>query len=259
MTFLQLYGEELSLQLSSDDTDTNGLFPVTRRKAQVNAGMREFVRLTECVKKTGSIPIVDGTAAYDLEATLTDFWMLSDRDGVVLEITDGDGTVRRLVEGRDLFRTDKRRLDRERAGWRDAEPGTPRAFYLDDEGGTTLLGFYPAPDLADDETAVVKVPYVPHVADMVADADEPYTFSSNAVLRLRPWHLAPVHWAAYKLEWARKQYGLAKEQLALFSALVKDYHDKQRVPGGDVVAYAHDYIAGTRRPGAFAGDGMVDW
>lgn len=257
MTFLELYGEELTLQLSSAD-DANR-FTTVRRKAQVNNGMREFVRLTECVKKTGSITVVDGTATYDLEATLTDFWFLSEQDGIVVTITDGTNT-RYLSEGPNgqLRRVDKRRLNNEHPGWQNADPGTPRYFYLDTEGGTTVLGFYPPIDLQDTETGTISVPYVPHVADMTDDADQPFTFSSNVALRLRPWHLACTHYAAYKLETGRRMIAAGKEQLALFAALVADYHAKQRVPGGDVVAFAHDYLAGTQRPN-FAGDGMVDW
>lgn len=258
MQFSDLYGEELSLQLASSQA-SGGLFPTVRRKAQVNAGMREFVRLTECVKKTGSITVVDGTATYDLEATLTDFWFLSEQEGISIAWTDGT-TTWHLVEGKDLTRVDKRRLDREHPNWRAADAGTPRYFYLDTEGGTTVLGFYPPPDLQSGESATISVPYVPHVADMSDDADQPFTFSANAAVRLRPWHLAPVHYAAYKLEWARREFSLAKEQLGFFSALVKDYLDKQRPPGGDVVSYAHDYQAGVNsRRTTFAGDGMRDW
>lgn len=256
-TFLELYGEELSIQLSS--TDTSNLFTTARRKAQVNNGMREFVRLTECVKKTASIPMVDETAAYDLEATATDFSWLSEMEGISIARDNGT-TVTYLTEGErgGLTRVDKRRLDREHPGWRAADPGTPRYVYQDTEGGTTLLGFYPPPDIPATETWTLSVPYVPQVADMTAPDDEPFTFSANVAIRLRPWHLAVTHYAAYKLETARKQYAQAKAQLEAFSGLVKDYLDKQRPPGGDVVAYAHDYI-GARRPATFAGDPMVDF
>lgn len=261
-TFVQLWGEELTLQLSSSDGAVSGgnRFTPARRKAQTNNGMREFVRLTECVKKNGSLPLVDGTATYDLETTFTDFWWLSEREGISIAIDDGT-TVRYLVEGPkpgQLKRVDKRRLDAEHPGWRAADPGTPRYIYVDDDGDATKLGFYPAPDIASGETWTATVPYVPSVPDMVADADLPFTFSSNAAKRLEPWHMACVHYAAYKLEIGRKQLTAAKEQLSLFSAFVKDYLERQRIPGGDVVAFAHDYSGGPRR-GTFAGNGMVDW
>lgn len=256
MTFLQMYGEELSLQLSSTQA-SSGLFTTVRRKAQVNAGAKEFVRLTECVKKNGEIPLVDDTAAYDLEATLTDLWWLSELEGISIAIDNGT-TVRYLNEGRDLTRVDKRRLAREHTNWRSADPGTPTHVYLDRMGGALHLGFYPPPEIPVTETWTVTVPYVPSVPEMSADADVPFTFSSNPLTSLEPWHLAPVHYAAYKLEWARKEYALAKDQLGFFAGLVKDFHDKQRIPGGDVVSYVHDYLGHGRR-GVFAGDGMVDF
>lgn len=259
MTFFQLYGEELTLQLASDDTVNR--FTTERRKAQVNNGQREFVRLTECVKKNGLLPLVDETATYDLETTFTDFWWLSEREGISLAIDDGT-TVRFLVEGKDLERVDKRRLDREHPGWRSADPGTPRFLYLDRDGGALNLGFYPSPDIEAGETWTATIPYVPSVPDMASDGAIPFTFASNTLKSLEPWHLACTHYAAYKMETARKRYNEAKEQLQFFSALVKDYFDKQKTPGGDQVAYAHDYMLmlnQPRRGTVFSGDPMVDW
>jgi hypothetical protein len=256
MTFLQLYGEELSLQLSSDQMTK--LFATVRRKAQINNGMREFVRLTECVKKNGPLPLGDGQVAYDLEATFLDYWWLSQRRSLSIAINDGT-RVRYLVEGKGLTRADVRRLDREHPGWRQADPGTPRYFGIDDDGGATNLFFYPPPRIGSGETWTATVPYVPHVPDMSADDDEPFTFAGNAAIRLCAWQLACVHYAAYKLETSRKRLPEAREQLQYFSALVKDYLDKQQIPGGDVVSFAHDYLnAGVWR-GGFAGDPLVDW
>lgn len=255
MTFVDLYGEQLDIQLSS--ADRTGAFATARRKREVNNGMREFVRVTECVKKNGTIAVVDGQATYDLEASFSDYWFLSKAEGISIAITNGT-TTRYLVEGKHLTRVDKRRLDREHPNWRAATATTPKIIYIDEEGGTTLLGLYPPLDLQSGETATITVPYVPEVADMSGDSDEPWTFAGNVVKRLRPWRLACSHYAAYKLEWARKSYTSAKEQLAFFNAFVKDYFDKQEIPGGDVVAFAHDYYAPTRKP-AFSGDPMVEW
>lgn len=258
MTFLQLYGEELTLQLASDDATNR--FTTARRKAQVNNGQREFVRLTECVKRNGALPLVDEQATYDLEAAFTDFWWLSEREGISIAIDDGT-TVRYLVEGKDLERVDKRRLDREHPGWRSADPGTPRFFCLDRDGGALNLCFFPPPDIAVGETWTATVPYVPSVPDMVGASDIPFTFAGNPLKSLEAWHLACTHYAAYKMETARKRYNEAKDQLQFFAALVKDFLDKQKVPGGDQVAYAHDYMAtlNQRRAGAFSGDVLTDW
>ena len=257
MTFLEMYGEALDTELSS--VQVTGVFTLVRRKAKVNDGVREFVRLTECVKKTGDISLVDETPTYDVEATLTDFWKLAERDSLVIVCTDGV-TTWRLVEGRDFVRKDKRRLDVESPGWRDLEPGNPAVVYLDDEGGQTLLGLVPAPDIPSGETWTLKVPYVPHVGDMVDTTDVPFTFSSNAALRLRPWHQAPVHYAASKLELGRKDRTAAAEQLKMFSAYVADYLEQQRLPGGDTVMYGPEATARpTSRAGIFAGDPLRDW
>ncbi len=255
MTFLQLYGEELSLQLASEDTTER--FTTARRKAQVNAGMREFARLTDCLAVRGSISLSDEVAEYDLEATLTDFWWLSEQEG--LTVTKNDGTTTTYyTEGRELTRKDARRMDREHPGWRAWSAGTPRYLVFRVDGGRTYIGLAPAPDVGSGETWALLVPYLPSLADMSDDADLPFTVAGNASKRLEPWHQALVHYAASKLEKARKQVTMEQQQLALFAAYVQDYRNKQRTPGGDEVSFAHHYFSGMRR-GAYAGDPMVDW
>ena len=65
MTFLELYGTELDRELGT--VDRTQRFTTARRQAAINAAQVEFVKRTECLTRSVSISLVDGTREYDLE------------------------------------------------------------------------------------------------------------------------------------------------------------------------------------------------
>lgn len=253
--FSTLYSDRLSEALSS--TRTN-LFTAVRRKRWTNLGQREFVRLTECLMRRASIPLVDDTPEYDLKAAASDVWFIGTQENVVLQHVSGSTT--RTKSGKRFPKRDIPFLDREYPGWRNADPGTPICWYERKEGGQWFLGTYPAVDIAGSDTWSLLVPIVVRAVDMVADADQPFTYSGNVASWLDPWDEAIVKYAASKGEEARKRYDVATLRLNEFNALVADFLMKQRHTNDDnQLAFAHDYLAGTRKRTQFAGDPMVDW
>lgn len=235
-TFGDLYGTLLDRELGS--ADRTDLFTTARRKAAVNEAQKEFVRLTECLTSQGTISIVDGTAEYDIEATLTSFLWIA-KDGVEIKNVGTSRTV--WYAGDDLVRCDIPQLNREEPGWRSASAGTPTKYYIRDDGGKTYLGFYPAPDVGAGETWTAYVTYVVNPTDMSLDADEPFTVSSDVKITLRPWHQALVHFAASKMEALRRHFTLEDRQRQLFAAYVADYFQHQRRKGPQRVQYLRNY------------------
>jgi len=149
--------------------------------------------------------------------------------------------------GDDFPRKDIDLLNRETPGWRTEPKGIPTRYYLREDGGTTLLGLVPAPSVAAGETWTLTVPYVANVPDMSADADQPFTASSNAKITLRPWHQGLVHYAAAKLELLRKNTDGEASQMQKFGGYVADYLQRQRPKGGRHVSFARKYYR--ERPG----------
>lgn len=240
MTFLQLWDDNLDIELAS--SDTTQLFTTTRRKAAVNAAVLAFVRLTDCVKKYSSITVVDGTGEYDLEAEFTDFLRLQGDPSV--KIVSGSTTT--YIQGEDLPFKEVDQLDIEDPGWRATDASTPKAWYLRYDGGATYLGLYPPPDISGSDTWTILVPYTPVPTDMSGSTDEPFTFSSNIPIRLRPYHQGLVHYAAAQLEPLRKNYSGAQRQMTLFNGFVAAYLEDERRNGGDQITMARDYYGESR-------------
>lgn len=242
MQFSELYGTELTRELGT--ADTTQLFTTLRRKAAINAAQLEFVKRTECLTRQASITIVDGTQEYDLEAIVAaDFGWIS-KQGPSIAITSGS-TVRYL-EGDDLEETSVERLNQEEPGWRGASAGTPTKFYIRREGGLIYLGLHPKPDISGTDTWALLVPYVAVPADMSADADEPFTVSSNAIKSLRFWHRALVHFAAMDLEKLRKDVAREMKQQSAFEYQLQQYEAAMKPKQGSQVRLARNYRASGR-------------
>lgn len=241
MTFLQLYGEKLSIELASSDTTI--LFTTARRKAAVNEAQDAFARMTGCTKRYGSIAVVDGTAEYDLE-TITDYIRLAGAPSIKIVGTSDT----RYIQGPDDFpRRDVEELDRTDPSWRAASDGTPSAWYIKEDGGATYFGLNPAPDVTVGDTWTIIVPYVADPADMSLDAAVPFTFSSNSLLRLVPYHQALAHYAAGLLEPLRKNYTGVTRQMQIYSGYVAQYLQQQREDGRDQLIDIRDYFGESHR------------
>jgi hypothetical protein len=226
MDFVTLYGLELDRELGSADRTV--LFTTARRKAAINAAQLEWVKRTECFVRQTTVTLVSGTQEYDLETTITDYAWIS-KQGVSIKIVDGTRT--RYIEGDDLELTTVERLNVEEPGWRAAAGGSPMKVYLRRADGAVQLGFHPAPSFSG-ETWTVIVPYVVVPADLSADADEPFTVSSNPIKSLRPWHRALVYYAAFDLEKFRKDWARGGANLQLFEAEVDKFLGVEKPKNG---------------------------
>jgi hypothetical protein len=237
VTFLQMYGEQLDKELGSSDTSL--LFTTAKRKSEVNRGQAWFVEQTECLVRETTIAIVDGTQEYDVEATITDFLRVS-KQNVELKITPSSGDPE-YYAGKEFPRRDIAWLNANMPGWRNLDDGRPICWYLQEDGGTVNIGIVPAPDVQSGETWVLTVPYVARPADMSADADEPFTVSSNVKKSLSPWHDALVYYAASELEKLRKNVPRSLELLQYAQSRVQDYKARMQPKGGSHISFARDY------------------
>ena len=242
MTFVDLYDTNLDIELGSGQTQ---LFTVALRKSAVNAAMRDFVRKTGCTKKYDEIPLVDETQEYDVYDTLTDYIRLAGAPSV--KWTDADSNIRYIQGAKDFPRRSKEELDRLEPGWRDADPGTPSAWYLTDDTGELVVGLYPAPEVGAGETWVLIVPYVANPTTMVGDATEPFTVGGTVMDRLEPYHQALVHFAAAQLEPLRKNYTGVQYQMQLYTGYVAEYLRQDRQDGQDQITLLRDYYAEGQR------------
>lgn len=237
-TFLELYGVLLDRELGSVD---NTLFTTVRRKAAVNEGQQEFVRLTGCLTREASISLSDDDAEKDLEVVITaDDFLRFAPTGARLKHVSGSTT--RYLAGDDFSRRDEVWLDKFNPGWRSASSGTPTAYYLREDGGAVYLGLTPPLSISGSDTWTLYVPYVALPADMSADADLPFTVATNAKKTLRNWHQGLAHFAAARLESLRKNYQAYDRQMQLFNSYVADYLQQQRRPGGTHVVPMRDYL-----------------
>lgn len=237
MDFLALYGTELDRELGS--ADRTQLFTTARRKAAINFAQLAWNKRTEVFVRDTTVTIADGTQEYDLEATITDFAMLS-KQGVSIKIVSGSTT--RYIEGNNLTVTSVERLNVEEPGWRAVSAGTPRKVYLRRNGGTLNLGFHPAPDITGTDVWTAIVPYVAIPADMSADSDEPFTASGNLMTAQRFWHRALVYHAAADLEQFRLDaHGKLATHLQRFELEVMQFSAAEKPKGGQAVRFVRNY------------------
>ncbi len=244
MTFLELYGAQLDIQLAS--SDTTQLFTTARRKKAVNDAMAVFVAETACTRVNGSIAMTDEVGAYDLDVSFSGA-LLRVAAPPSIHITLGS-TVRSL-QGPDMLpRREVDEMNVVTPGWRWLSPGTPSAWYLEKTGGVYYIGVTPAPSFAVSETWALEVPYIAQPTALSADADVPFTISTNVILTLAPFHQALVHYAASQLEPLRKNYDGAKVQYNQFAAYVDRYLRQQQRDSSPTIQIAHDYYRNRTRP-----------
>ncbi len=237
-TFLELYGTELDRELGSADRSV--LFTTARRQAAINAGQLEFLKRTECFTREGTVALVTATQEYDLEAAagFTDFLQIT-AQGVSVKIVSG--TTTRYLEGDRLTPTTVAALNQEQPNWRALSAGTPTQYYIRRHQGAINLGLVPAPSITGADTWTAIVPYLVLPADLSADADEPFTYSSNVVKSLRPWHRALVYFAAYDLEKYRKDLERQQFLLKAFEDQVQQWIGETKPKAGQTIRVLQDY------------------
>lgn len=234
MTFLELYGDAITTEIGTSDTTQR--FTTARRKAAVNFGMQEFNRLTNCFVKRYDLALVDETAEYNLQA-VSDFFRLPGAQQLpVIRIVDGSDTT--YIGGKELPQRSTDWLDTNESGWRNADAGTPTAWYLREDADDTYFGLSPAPSITGAEVWTARIPYVAVPATLTADADVPFA----ALPRLIPYHQAIAHLASAKMELLRKNYGAADRQIQIASGYIADFVTSRGVEGPQHVQFQRDYL-----------------
>lgn len=241
MTFVDLYSTELDRVLSTSAQST--LFTEARRKAAINAAAQWFTVETECLRRVVEVTLANNSDGIDLldsaNIAAQDFLFIA-KSGPEIEHTNAAGTVT-TVAGKDFERTSVEMLNRDQPGWRQADSSLPSSWYLEDDG-TTFLRWTPAIKLTSGESAIVRVPYVFRPAEMVADADVPFTATNgDAKTSMTPWYDGIVLKAASELEYARKDLDRSNLFMQQAQAQVANYLDKQRAPGGKRVQFKRRY------------------
>jgi hypothetical protein len=253
MTFVQLYGEALDIELAT--ADRTQLFTTTRRKKAINDAQDAFARLTGCSKRYGAALLPDGVDATEyvvnLEGASPDFIRLVGAPSIKIV----DGTDVHYIQGREDFpRHDQEELDRINPGWLSAPAGTPSSWYIKEDSALTEIGLTPPPDVVSPKVWFLNFPYVADPPDMSADADEPYTFGGTVTKHLRFYHQGLVHYAAAQLEPLRKNYSGVTRQMQLYTGYVASFLQQQRQDGPDQITTARDYYSESVRGGSGAQD-----
>lgn len=248
MTFDDLYGTSLDLEINNSDSAV--LFTTARRKAAVNAGLREFADLTECYVRRSTIAVSCNTTEYSLVPSSTDYSRLSAVGLPEYRITSSNDVVT-ILAGDDFPRRDELWNNRVRSGWRQSTtPTTPTSYYLRPDGGQMVLGLDCRPKVGSSETAVLIVPYVARPPALSASTDVPFTDTSGTTRHdLTVYHQALVHYAAYKLLPLEGDVEGSRGQLALFLDYVKRYLSALRPKGGTHITLARHYLGDARRVG----------
>lgn len=246
--FSCLTGTLLDLELGSQDSTV--LFTTARRQSAIKQGEAEFADLTECLTRESTITLTGGTAEYDLNSTIlngstSDFSRLSNR-GLAYAYTDASSNVT-WVSGVDLVQRDLRWLDQYEAGWR-ASTGayTPTIYYLKDEGGRMLLGFYPPPSTGSSASAKAVVPYIAQPSASTASTYLLFTVGTSVRTDLIPYHQAAVHFGASVLEKLRKNYEQSDYQLKKFIGYVTRYLQAKAPKGPRSLTFTRSYLADRR-------------
>ncbi len=245
MFFSQLYGAQLDIELGS--ADRTQLFTTARRQKAVNDAMHNWERVTSCTAVYGTIPVVSTTGEYDLFLTFPNYFSLQERAEPALKMVDGSGNATWL-QGDSLPQRDPVWLDREDPGWRADPSGTPSAWYLRDDSGTSYVGLDPAPLIPAGWTYTLLIPYLATADDMVSDGDLPWAVNGKSFVRLTPYHQALVHYAAGLLEPLRKNYSAVQRQMSVYAGYIAQYMTKTRRDGPDQVTFARNYLRDASTP-----------
>lgn len=243
MTFVQLYGAQLNIELAS--ADTTQLFTTARRKKAVNDAQLAFVRQTNCTKRYGQIAMVSGTNEYNPRTLLTDYLRLL-APPVIKVVTTAQTYY---IGGKDDFpRRDPEWLDWSDPSWRATAAGTPSAWYQRKSGGVEYLGTDVAPSFTASDTWTWLVPYLARPVDMVADNDQPFTMNdASSLARLEIYHQALVHFAAAQLEPLRKGFDRVQAEMQQYASYAADYLAANRAEGPDQITLERNYYGDSAR------------
>jgi hypothetical protein len=242
MQFSELYGAALDHELGS--YDTTQLFTTSRRKYAINRGHKEFARLAKIsLAREVTIPIVAGTAVYDLDAASVNRFVMFGRAPLRLRVTTVATGLRQVTP---LIVRSTAYLDEAEPGWRDTtSTGTPQWIAHDPVNGVNQLRFSPIPAIPASVIWELIVPIQANAADMTNDTDVPF----DARPDIEPYHWAIVHFAAGILERLRKDPEAEQVQVAKFGAYLEDWNAKSTRPPGahKRVLQQRDYLGEVSR------------
>ena len=260
MNFGQQYGARLDEELGTNDS-TN-LFTTARRQFGVNEGIRQFADLTKCFTKESTITSSNAVGEYDLNSTVNiaaaDFVELSQQLPEYRRTSSGSSGSTAYTAGADLRRTTVQWLDQYESGWRNSTGGTPRYYYVRRQGGQRLIGMYPPPRLTSSQTGRIRLPFVARPSSLTNDTQVMFKDSSIATRNdFEPYHMAPVHYAAYQLNKLRVEKDESASQLQAFMAYVQRFLGAQTPKGGQMVKVARSYFGEVRSRGPSGG--LLSW
>lgn len=244
--FSSLYTTYLTHELGTDDSTT--LFTDSRRKRAMKDGIAQFADLAECLVRRSTITITSTGSEYDLNAlTNGDYSRLAAGQSIEFRYVDASSNLTVLAGRDDLPHRTVAFLDNYSPGWQSQAASTsqqlPSATYLRPDGSAMFLGFTPPPSSGSSATMTARVPYVPYLpSSAVSTTGEPWTINSSARIDLRPYFMAPVHYAAHQLEKLRRDTEASDRQLQKFLAYVQRYVQQMRPKGGSVLTYARTYF-----------------
>ncbi len=250
--FSCLAGELLSVELS--DNDSTELFTTQRRQDAVIEGEREFADLTECFVRQSTITTSNGISEYSLLSTVNipsgDYVRPSAR-GPEYHLTDSNGNVTYTAGSKDFPRRDVETLNRDIPGWRDSTGASmPESWYLREDGGDLVVGLYPPPEIQSSESGQIVWPFVPYYAGSTTSTRGAFELNSTQRLDLRAYELAPVHYAASKLEKLRRDTVASDRQMQLFLSRVQRYVAQTKPQAGSRVTVNRQYFRESRRAGS---------
>lgn len=242
MQFSDLWGNALDHELGS--ADQTQLFTTARRKAAINRAQKEFGRLAKIsLAREVVIPVVAGTAQYDLDAASGNRFVMFGRPPLRLRHITTATTVRQVES---LIVRSTAYLDEVAPGWRDTtSTGAPQWIAHDPVNGVNQLRFSPIPSIPANETWELVVPIQANAADMTNDTDVPFDGRPD----IEPYHWGLAHFAAAMLERLRKDPEAEQVQVQKFGAYLEDWNAKSTRPPGahKRVLMQRDYLGEVAR------------
>jgi hypothetical protein len=118
----------------------------------------------------------------------------------------------------------------------------PTGYYIREDDGAYNIGLDARPKIGSSESAVLIVPYIPHMPPMTSTGDEPFTLGGATRIDLRPWHQALVHYAAHALEPFRGDKDASDAQYQTFLGYVERFKASVRNKAGNMLTFARNYL-----------------
>ena len=256
-TFSQLWNDELTTELGSNDTSV--LFTDARRKHAVNVGLQQFADLTECCVVQSSISVSSSAREFNLLSSVLagssalKFSRMADQGPVYVK-TDTAGNAQ-YIAGDDFPERKVPLLDAAQDGWRSTTPGDPQGWSQRVGSSGRFFGLDCPANVSTSETAELLIPYIPYLSSQTNDTAVPYFGRSDLFI----YHQASVHYAAHLMEKLRKDKEASDDQLNRFMGYVTRYNAQKQKKGPKAVRMARSYFSNARSQSEGAGSPRAPW